>query len=121
MSKILLVEDDKHERQGLSALLKQVGHEIEVAENGKFALEVLSEIDNFDIVITDLIMPVTDGLRFLHSVRNSGNDIPVIVITGHENIENMLSAYELGAVDVLYKPYDFNQLKELIKKISNLF
>jgi DNA-binding NtrC family response regulator len=71
----------------------------------------------YDLIITDLVMPVSDGIQFLYSLQTGGHETPVIVMTGHQNIENMLNAYQLGAIDVLYKPYDISQLLDLTKKV----
>jgi DNA-binding response OmpR family regulator len=117
IKKILVVEDNKYEREGLAALLISENYEVATVENGRFALEVLKD-DEFDLVITDLMMPATDGLQFLYKLRSSGSSVPVIVITGNENMQNMLSAYQLGAIDVIYKPFDFAELVETIKRVT---
>jgi len=116
-SRILLAEDNRHDREGLTALLVSNGYQVDTAENGLFALEKLNNNDDYDIIITDLIMPVSDGIKFLHALSKGGCETPVIVITGYENIDNMLSAYQFGAIDVLYKPYDINELLSLIDKV----
>jgi DNA-binding NtrC family response regulator len=114
--KILLIEDNAQERTSLEQLLASQGYQVTTAENGKFALDILTE-NEFDLILTDLIMPVTDGIKFLHTFSKYDMDIPVIVITGHEDIENMLSAFHLGAIDVLYKPYNIDELLSLVQKV----
>lgn len=114
--KILIVEDEEYERNGLVALLSDHNFEIKAVANGHFALEQLqSEV--FDLVITDIMMPATDGLTFLHKLRSSGSKVPVLVMTGNENMQNMLSAYQLGALDVIYKPFAFSEMIETIRRV----
>lgn len=117
IKKILIAEDNKYEREGLAALLTAEAYDVFTVENGRFALEKLQS-DEFDLVITDLMMPATDGLQFLHKLRSNGSSMPVIVTTGNENLQSMLSAYQLGAVDVIYKPFDFSELLETIKRVA---
>ena len=117
IKKILVAEDNKYEREGLATLLTSENYEVFTVENGRFALEKLQD-EEFDLVITDLMMPATDGLQFLHKLRSNGSSMPVIVITGNETLQSMLSAYQLGAVDVLYKPFDFAELLETIKRVT---
>jgi DNA-binding response OmpR family regulator len=114
--RILIVEDNEYERDGLANLLNGHNFDVDKAENGRFALEKLSS-EEYDIVITDLMMPATDGLQFLHKLRSTGSRIPVLVITGNENLQSMLSAYQLGALDVIHKPFDFNELMDTISRV----
>ncbi|WP_022851312.1 response regulator [Limisalsivibrio acetivorans] len=114
--RILLVEDNRDEREGLAKLLEGSGFSVETAENGLFALDKLKE-EEFDLVVTDLMMPAADGLQFLHTIRSAGDEMPVIVITGNENIASMLSAFQMGALDVVYKPFNYDTLLETISGV----
>lgn len=114
--RILLAEDNEMEQSALKDILDSEGYVVDSAVNGLFALDKVKDND-YHLIITDLVMPVSDGIQFLYSLSSLGRDIPVIVITGYDNIENMLSAYQMGALDVLYKPYDINQLLDLCRKI----
>jgi len=114
--RILIVEDNKYEREGLASLLSEQNYDVDTVENGRFALDKLHDTE-FDLVVTDLMMPATDGLQFLHKLRNNGSSVPVLVITGNENMESMLSAYQLGALDVIYKPFAFSELMDVIKRV----
>ncbi|PLX65869.1 MAG: response regulator [Denitrovibrio sp.] len=89
---------------------------IDTVSNGLFALDKVKDND-YHLIITDLVMPVSDGIQFIYSLNNLGREIPVIVITGYDNIENMLNAYQMGAIDVAYKPYDPEKLLDLCRKI----
>ncbi|MGE4318703.1 MAG: response regulator [Deferribacterales bacterium] len=116
--KILLADDSEDELFALKEILESEGYEVETAENGLFARDKAEETE-YDLIVTDLVMPVSDGIHFLYSLNEDGSEVPVIVITGHDQIENMLSAFQMGAIDVLYKPYNVSQLLELIEKVLN--
>lgn len=116
--KVLLVDDNENELSALKELFEAEGYETDTVENGLFAREMVEE-RSYDLIVTDLVMPVADGIQLLYSLSSAGNETPVIVITGYDRIENMLSAYQLGAIDVLYKPYDVSQLFELCDHVLN--
>jgi len=114
--KVLLAEDNEIEQSALKDLFVSDGYAVDSVSNGLFALDKVKEND-YHLIVTDLVMPVSDGIQFLYSLSSLGRDIPVIVLTGYDNIENMLSAYQMGAIDVVYKPYDVNKLLDLCRKI----
>jgi len=114
--KVLLVEDNEMELSALKNIFEDDGYQIDTVENGLFALDKVKEND-YNLIITDLVMPVADGIQFLYSLNGLGKEVPVIVLTGYNNIENMLSAYQMGAIDVLYKPYDVTELLKLCRKV----
>jgi len=114
--RILLAEDNEMEQSALSDIFVSEGFVVDSVSNGLFALDKVKDND-YHLIVTDLVMPVSDGIQFLYSLSSLGRDIPVIVITGYDNIENMFSAYQMGAIDVVYKPYDVNKLLDLCRKI----
>lgn len=114
--RILLAEDNELEKSALTELFTAEGFIVDSVTNGLFALDKVKEND-YHLIVTDLVMPVSDGIQFIYSLNNLGREIPVIVITGYDNIENMLSAYQMGAIDVVYKPYDIKQLINLCRKV----
>ncbi|MGE4479092.1 MAG: response regulator [Deferribacterales bacterium] len=114
--RILLAEDNEMEKSALSDIFTAEGFVVDSVSNGLFALDKVKDND-YHLIVTDLVMPVSDGIQFLYSLSSLGRDIPVIVITGYDNIENMLSAYQMGAIDVVYKPYDVKKLIDLCRKI----
>jgi len=116
MSKILLVEDDKFSAEGLVDLLKSEGYEVEHAVNGKIAFDRLKE-ESFDLIITDIMMPELDGIKFLHRIRAVDLEVPVIVITAYDTTDHMMAVYELGAVEILEKPFDIDLFLNLIKEV----
>jgi len=114
--RVLLAEDNEMEQSALSDIFTAEGFVVDSVSNGLFALDKVKDND-YHLIVTDLVMPVSDGIQFLYSLSSLGRDIPVIVITGYDNIENMLSAYQMGAIDVVYKPYDVKKLIDLCRKI----
>ncbi|MGD9808049.1 MAG: response regulator [Deferribacterales bacterium] len=111
-----MAEDNEMEKSALSDIFTAEGFVVDSVSNGLFALDKVKDND-YHLIVTDLVMPVSDGIQFLYSLSSLGRDIPVIVITGYDNIENMLSAYQMGAIDVVYKPYDVKKLIDLCRKI----
>ncbi len=116
--KILLADDDKITRSGIEAFLKSRKHQTVPVENGKEALEAAAKED-FDLIISDVQMPLMGGLEFLKELRGSGNATPVIIITAFASIENAVKAMKIGANDYLTKPLNLEELKIKIEKINS--
>jgi DNA-binding NtrC family response regulator len=114
--RLLLAEDNEMELSALKEIFSAEGFLVDTVANGLFALDKVKDND-YDLIITDLVMPVSDGIQFIYSLNSLGREIPVIVITGFDNIENMLSAYQMGAIDVVYKPYNVEKLIDLCRKV----
>src|SRR5512146_2725665 len=104
---ILVVDDDRTTRLKLMLGLKQQGHTVTEAENGRQALEKL-RAELFDLVLLDIIMPDLDGYQVLEEMKNAHalRDVPVIVISAQDELESMVRGIELGAEDYLPKPFD---------------
>ena len=106
--KILIVDDNDDNRYTLSKYLKREGFtNLEIAENGKIALDKLSN-DNFDIVLLDLEMPEMDGIETLRNIKSDDNlrQIPVIMISASDEIENVTQCIEIGAEGYISKPFN---------------
>jgi signal transduction histidine kinase len=104
---ILVVDDDPTNRLTLSIGLKQQGHSVIVAEDGRQALEIL-RTQPFDLVLLDIIMPEFNGFQVLAEIKSDAilRDIPVIVISAIELMESVIKCIEMGAEDYLPKPCD---------------
>lgn len=83
MINILVVEDDKHVRKLMNAVLKREGYKVLTAENGIQALEVL-EVQHIDLIILDIMMPGMDGYEFAEELRNANNTIPILMATAKQ-------------------------------------
>lgn len=117
--KCLIVDDDKFERDGLIFLLKNKFFDLEILEarNGKIALEILKESD-IDFVITDLHMPIMDGITFLKEAKKIKENIVYIIYSGFNDFNNAKEALFLKVLDFLVKPVDE---KEFYKTIERTF
>ena len=113
--RILVVDDEVLILKSLQADLGAAGHDADTAESGESAL-LLFAGGNYDLVITDLMMEGVGGIELLSRIREKDPDVPVIVITGHGELETAVDALRLGAVDYLLKPYNN---EELMLRIGN--
>jgi two-component system cell cycle response regulator len=104
---ILVVDDDLLNRILLSTNLREDGYTVELAENGRQALEMLGA-QPFDVVLLDLLMPEMDGYQVLEQMKADGTwrNIPVIVVSSLDEMESILRCIEMGATDYLPKPFD---------------
>ena len=102
---LLIVDDNKVNRLLLSRNIEMLGHSFSLAENGKIAVEMLSS-QSFDLLLLDIEMPEMDGFQVLEKIKSDPNlrDLPVIVTSSVEGLENIVRCIELGAEDYLPKP-----------------
>jgi DNA-binding NtrC family response regulator len=113
---VLLVEDELNMAKTQAKILQRKGYVVDTAGNGREALRML-ERAAFDVVITDLKMPVMDGMQLLREMNAKERGCPVIVLTGHGTIESAVEAMQRGAVDYLTKPCNPD---ELLLKVDKL-
>jgi two-component system, NtrC family, nitrogen regulation response regulator NtrX len=109
MVEILIIDDEKAIRKTLSEILSFEGYKIDEAADGEEGLKKFSQ-KNYDIVLCDIKMPKLDGIEFLEKAREINHDIPVIMISGHGNIDTAVDAVKKGAFDYISKPPDLNRL-----------
>lgn len=109
MIHILVVEDDKHVRRLLEAVLKREGYVVFTAEDGIKALHVL-EIHHIDLIILDIMMPNMDGYEFASEVRSADSQIPILMATAKHLPEDKKKGFRLGTDDYMTKPVDTEEL-----------
>lgn len=120
MAKILIIDDERGIRNTLREILADEGYDAEVAENGKQGLQMASQ-QAYDLIFSDIKMPEMDGMEVLAAIKatedqtKQGNDIasaeaPIVMITGHGDVETAVQALKLGAYDFLLKPLDLNRI-----------
>jgi DNA-binding NtrC family response regulator len=114
-AKLLFVDDEKHIREGLQKALNLDGYEVEVAADGKVALEKLED-EEIDLVITDLKMPQLSGEELMKDALRRYPYLPIIVLTGHGTIENAVEAMRNGAYDFITKPLNIDKLSLIVKR-----
>ena len=114
--RVLVVEDDAATRVGLQQLVKGWGYAVEVAADGA---EALAKIPDFHpgIILTDLVMPVMDGLALLKALQDEGEDVTTVILTAQGTVETAVSAIKQGAYDYLTKPVDLQRLRILLDQI----
>ena len=115
---VYVIDDDDAVRHSLEFLLKTAGVEVRGFESAKAFLEMLPRIET-GCIITDVRMPEITGIDLLRRVKESGLDIPVIVITGHGEISLAVEAMKIGAVDFLEKPFDDDLLLASVRSALN--
>lgn len=109
---VLVVDDEESIRSSLNLLLKE-NYEVHLAEDGEKALDALSKFHP-DVVLMDVMMPNKDGMDTLKELRDNNNQVPVIMLTGANTVKTAVQAMKWGAVDYINKPFEFEQLSELI-------
>ena len=112
MARILIVDDDDMERTLERNILEKLGHELYLAVDGANALEVF-RAEDIDVVITDMVMPLIDGLSLIREIRRMDPEAEVIAVSGVSRDELGL-AQELGAFETLFKPVDPEKLVEAV-------
>ena len=105
MNKILIVDDEKKMRHILQIMLEQKGYRTEQAANGEEALELIKKY-HYAMVITDLKMPVMDGMTLIREIKKIDPDYPVIVLTAYGSIESAAEAMDEGALYYITKPFE---------------
>ncbi len=117
MARILLVEDEKAIRNVLRNILLNEGkaHIVSEAENGQEAIDALGS-GSFDLVLCDIKMPLKDGMEVLDFSVTNSPDTPVVMISGHGDLETAVSCLRKGAFDYISKPPDLNRLLQTIRQ-----
>ena len=112
--KILIAEDNDTIRKLLTRLLNSSGYEVQAVDNGIDARKRLIG-ENFDMVLSDILMPGVDGIELLKEVKTNFGDIPVVLITGNQSLDNAKEAIHWGAFDYITKP--FNDLSVVLHSV----
>ena len=114
---ILVVEDDAENRAAMVKVLEAAEYKVLETDNGQQALDLINE-ENIDILVTDLRLPVMDGVELLKRAKAMGQDIEVIMITGHGTVEIAVEAIKEGAYDFITKPVKKAQLLRAVEKAA---
>jgi two-component system response regulator HydG len=116
MSKVLLIEDDETMRDGMSQLLKRLGHQVSSASNGPEGLDILRK-GEFDLLITDYKMKEMNGLEVLEQAKSIDEDLDAILITAYGTVDIAVQAMEKGSADYINKPFSVDEFKIRIGKV----
>ena len=109
MLKILIAEDDRELRQLFSHVLIKNGYTVKGVSNGKEALSAM-DMDYYDLIISDMMMPVMDGYEFVRLLREAGNNTPVLMITAKDAFDDMRQGFQSGTDDYMVKPVNVNEM-----------
>ena len=111
MAKLLIIDDERGIRNTLREILADEGHEVDVAENGKQGLEMTRQ-KAYDLIFSDIKMPEMDGIEVLKALKDGEEPIeaPIVMISGHGDVETAVQALKIGAYDFLLKPLDLNRI-----------
>ncbi|MCW8956413.1 MAG: sigma-54 dependent transcriptional regulator [Gammaproteobacteria bacterium] len=112
---ILIVEDDINLREALADTLQFAGYSVALAEHGQHALACMNE-QSFRLIISDVQMQPMDGMELLSSIRQQQN-LPVVMMTAYGTIEKAVDAMRLGAADYLVKPFEVDDLLDVVKRL----
>lgn len=116
MFDILVVEDDKNLRKLMTATLTQNGYNVLNAEDGVIALDIINN-SHVDLVISDIMMPNMDGYALTDELRQFNNNLPVLMVTAKETLEDKKKGFSAGTDDYMVKPIDMD---EMIMRVAAL-
>ena len=119
MFSVLVCEDDRNIRRLICEYLLQDGYTVLESPNGADALNKLSA-NHIDLLITDIMMPVTDGFELVRELRNTDSEIPVLIITAKASTEDQKTGFGCGADDYMVKPVESLPLAELFSIIITI-
>lgn len=116
MPKILIIEDEAAIRRVLKKILTEENESYQVyeAEDGQAGIEVFKS-DDFDLILCDIKMPKMDGMEVLEAIKKIKPEIPVVMISGHGDLETAVNSMRLGAFDYISKPPDLNRLLNTVR------
>jgi len=117
--RILLAEDDVLLGEGLSMGLRTLGHTVDWVSDGMAAVRALeTEADGLDAMILDLGLPGQDGLTVLRELRRSRSDLPVLVLTARDTVDDRIKGLDTGADDYVVKPFDLLEVSARLRAIT---
>lgn len=115
--RILLVEDDPSLASGIRLALKPEHYTVDHLSDGATALNALKEGEPFDAVILDLGLPRMDGMTVLNAVRRQGSQVPILVLTARDAVDDRIAGLDAGADDYLTKPFEVAELKARLRAL----
>ncbi len=116
---ILIAEDDLNLGEALAGFLRDNGHQVDLAQNGQEALELLKN-RTYPLVITDLVMPEADGLAVLQAAKQKDKATLVVIMTGYASIDSAIKATREGAYDYLRKPFKLQEIDIAVTNAARL-
>ncbi len=121
VKRVLVADDELNMRRVLEAMLRREGYDVITAANGMEAMGGMGTKGGVHTVITDLKMPGLDGMGLLKRLSAEYPDVPVVMITAHGSVESAVEAVKLGAFDYLEKPFEQEQIRQVVAKAINTY
>ena len=117
MKKVMVIDDDEKAVLEIASMLEGHGYTAAAFTSGIHAIKTLEAVQDVDLILTDIMMPGVDGMGILESAQKQRRPVPVIVLTGHEDIDTAVGVMKAGASDFLCKPISIKELVIRIKKV----
>jgi len=114
--RLLLVEDENQLLNAYAKGLKQEGYALDMAHNGEEALDFFS-INTYDLIVLDLNIPKINGINVLKQIRQSNQEVKIIIVSANRSIDQKIEGLDNGANDYMLKPFDFSELKARIRAL----
>jgi len=114
--RILVVEDEKKLSAFIKRGLKEAGYAVDTADNGEEGL-FLAETNPYDLIILDIMLPVLDGIKVCRQLRQGRVDIPVLMLTARDDVDDKISGLDAGADDYLTKPFSFPEFLARVRAL----
>ena len=122
LMRVLVVDDEPAVRDSLRRALTLEGYDVELAQDGLEALELLDSVDGVDALLLDVSMPRLDGLETCRRLRRAGNPIPVLMLTARDAVSDRVAGLDAGADDYVVKPFALEELlarlRALLRRVS---
>ena len=116
--KVLIIDDERAIRRALKEILEYEKCQVLETENGKEGLELIRS-NSLDVIFCDIKMPLMDGMELLEVLRQEGNEVPMIMISGHGTLETAVQAIKKGAFDFIEKPLDLNRILVILRNVQD--
>ena len=113
---ILIAEDNLINQKVAQSIFKNIGYEIDIAKNGREAVELMQE-GNYDIIFMDLLMPDTDGYQATEEIRKAGHKLPIVAMSADEDDKTRAAAFTAGMNEYVMKPARVESIKQLLIKL----
>lgn len=120
MARLLIAEDDEAVRAFVSRALMIDGHDVSTAEDGANALDILAEDSKFDLLLSDIKMPVMDGIALALNVARDHDHLPILLMTGYADQRERADGLEKIVIDVVQKPFSLAEIREAVKEALEL-
>jgi DNA-binding NtrC family response regulator len=114
-ARVLVVDDNARARQSMTDVLRAAGHDVTSSASAAEALRLLDR-GEFDVILTDLQMPGMNGLEFIRALAKRGCDSQIVMVTAFASVSSAVEAMRHGAFDYIEKPFDAEQLEQLVAR-----